>query len=146
MKSKFFRPWVTLLSLLVYLTTGFSGTHAAAWCFGADGHVELRFAPAGACVTEKVPEYRPELACNGRSISPDHCGPCFDVPAVLRARTQSPPTFSELLPLFTPPALGCDQHPTLRQACDQICSNSNAPPILAASSPLRHLTTVVLLN
>jgi len=64
------------MALLVCIGTSFAGPEGGWLCLGADGHVGLKVAPAGACGSDEPGE----SAATGASALDHSHGPCVDVP------------------------------------------------------------------
>lgn len=136
---------LSILCLLMFLVSGSVGAAPAIRCFGSDGHVDIRLAVEGRCVPETRCTVESQAGCAPALAAPSCCGPCLDLPTSFTARTVSvkrlpgPPAQAEISA-----ALQALPHPRLVATSAALRHFSPSP--LAASSPLRHLKTVVLLN
>ena len=140
------RKILSLACLLIYLAAGYGSAHAAVWCFGADGHVEYKLGLKAACSTPTTRTAgRGVDLCRSSPADSGCCGPCLDVPTSCAAPTVGGKRLeSRRSPAVIPVVFQSQSFP--RSIVGRAVSNRLSQPPPAASSPLSHLETVVLLN
>lgn len=90
---------VSIIVLLVFLLTGQASVQGYVLCVAADGCAALEYSDNNSCDPQNLQETDSHAETHGlnTSASDDHCGPCFDIPAINEissSRTQIKKDFS----------------------------------------------------
>jgi len=139
---------ITILLLLpLFLLTSVNSAMGYSWCFGADGHVDVKYTTNDNCCSgdlETGPGHDREGSL-GVQLRNEQCGPCLDLPAqqgeaVFLKRLKKAPTLS--LSAFTPVSYDV----SFKQIANLIVGNLASHPPQRVSQTILALRTVVLLN
>jgi len=139
---------ITILLLLpLFLVTSVNSALGYSWCFGADGHVDVKYTTNDNCCSGEL-EPGPghdRTVSSGVQLRSEQCGPCLDLlvqqgEAVFFKRLKKAPTLS--LDAYTPVSYDVSS----RQSVNLIVGNlASQPPPRISQTILAH-RTVVLLN
>lgn len=134
-----------LFCLLIYLASGYGSAYGGVWCFGSNGHIDLKVAPKTGCSPAAKTKNHATSACGSSLLKAECCGPCLDIPTnftalqVIGKRLEAKKAPADIPVAFFSPS----RPPT---TVTLAVSHQFPQPPPSANSSLSQLKTVVLLN
>ena len=134
-----------LFCLLIYLVSGYGSAYGGVWCFGSNGHIDLKVAPKTGCSPAAKTQSHATAACGSSLLNTECCGPCLDIPANFTAlQVIGKRLEAQKAPADIPAAFFVSSRPPATVSLAVSTRLPQPPPFV--NSALSHLKTVVLLN